>query len=89
MYDPGAFPTATSVPGLGNETTLVFYSPLALSDISPTGFQSQILWGFLFPVQILQAGAWTLCFFGGTPMVVISLSFVSHCMGSGVRAGPD
>lgn len=35
---------------------LVSYSCLALLDIKTTGFQSQILWEIIFPVQVTQAG---------------------------------
>lgn len=35
---------------------LVTYSPPALLDVSPFGFQSQTLWGLIFPVQIPWSG---------------------------------
>ena len=63
--DPDAFQTAASVLGLKVSEVLcvpfksgvsVFYSPLALPNISPTGFQSQIFGGLVFSVQDPQAG---------------------------------
>ena len=32
------------------------YKTLALLDVSLTGFQSQMLWGFIFPEQLSWAG---------------------------------
>ena len=45
--------------GIQKWCSLGFYSSLALSDLSPTGVQSQMLWEFLFLVQIPQARAST------------------------------
>ena len=50
---------------------LVSHSPLALPDISPTGFQSYILWKIIFLVQDPRIGSptWSLdpSLLGGTP----------------------
>jgi len=31
------------------------YSPVALPELNPADFQSQMLWGHIFPVQVLRA----------------------------------
>ena len=41
-YGLGAFQTTASIPGLRKSAVSVSYSTLALSDISLTGFQSQM-----------------------------------------------
>lgn len=60
MYGLGCFQASASVLGLRAseffctpfKTKLsVFYSPLALLDISPASFQSQWLWRLFFPLQ--------------------------------------
>lgn len=80
-YDPGAFQTVASILGLRTNEFVresvksgisVLYSPLTLLEVWLTGFQSQMLWGLPFPVQVSQAGncecgAQTSRFSGGTP----------------------
>lgn len=80
MYNPGAFPIATSVLGLEPGDIMcwplksgvsVSYSPLALLELNCTNFQRQTLWELIFSVQILrvggaQYGAWFPRFSGRT-----------------------
>ena len=74
-YNPGTFQTAASVLGFWSEfvhmpfkSRVSFsYSPLALSEVSPTGCQSQMLWWLIFPLQVPQAGEPD---FGLRPMLV-------------------
>ena len=58
--DPGSFQTTASVLGLRLCKNLhvlfksrgsVSYSPVTLPNISPTGFQSQMFWVLIFPMQ--------------------------------------
>ena len=65
LYEPSAFQAAASALGLRESKFVcnplknrvsVSHTPPALPDISPTGFQTQILWVFIFPVQVSQAG---------------------------------
>ena len=65
MYNLGTFQTPASVLGLRvsefvcvscKREVLASYSRSAALDISPTGFQSQMLWGLVFLVQIPWTG---------------------------------
>ena len=83
MDDLGAFSTAAPVLGLRKSTTRFSYNLLALPDVSPTGFQNQMLEGLPFLVQFPQARVRTLHSSGMTFVVVITLPIVSHCMRNG------
>ena len=59
-YNTGTFKAAASVLGCGaskfvcepcKNKLLISHSPVALLDISPTGFQSRMLWWLIFPGQ--------------------------------------
>ena len=59
----------------------ISYSPLALLKVCPTGLQSQIFWGLIFPVHSSQGwgdqcGAQTPPSLGTTSIIVIILLFV-------------
>ena len=63
--DPGSFQTTASALGLRAREILhapfksrvsVSYSPVALLNISPAGFQSQVFWGLIFLLQDHWAG---------------------------------
>ena len=90
-YDLGAFQTAASVPGLRKRTAWVSCSPLTLPDISLSGLQNQMLYGFHYLVQVLQARAQTLRSLGTTSAVVTPTyggyptpaPLMSHCVRSG------
>ena len=65
VSDPASFQTTASALGLRACEILcvpfksgvsVPYSHLALPNVKPTGFQSQVFWGLVFPIRDLQAG---------------------------------
>lgn len=63
MYNTGTFQTAASVLSLGpndraqwpfESGVSVSCSPLALLELSPADFQSRMLWGLIYPVQVAR-----------------------------------
>ena len=94
--DPGSFQITASALGHRACETLcvpfkswvsISYSPVGLPKVNPTGFQSQMLWGFTCLVQDSWAGQKSQCgpqtshSFGRTSAVVIIHLFVDHLPG--------